>query len=208
MELGSLEKRLNEELDSALISSRVLLSRFRLIDENSRRAGAYQDPRYAPFFYHLGKHIQPKRVVEIGVRLGLLSGSFFQSCKSAQEYVGFQQKGEEFYSPRLAKANLKDVFKGDVFIYVGDLDEAWVKNLHPIPTVSANDLAIVNDSVGHDDLRNHLDHIWNSMKLDGLIVVDGIGEKSTKDAFTAFCKLKNRTPIIFKTRYGTGIVKK
>ena len=72
-----LEEKLNKQLPS-----RIFLDRMRVLDEDSRKTSAYNDPKYIPFYYWLGTLIKPKSLVEIGFRLGLFSGNFLKSCKT------------------------------------------------------------------------------------------------------------------------------
>lgn len=204
--MDNLKLQLEELLEKQLVSSRVLLSSCRFIDENSRKTAAYQDNAYIPFYYHLGKFIAPQKMVEVGFYLGLLSGCFLKSCKSVKRFLAFQEKTDRFYSPRLGASNIQDVFKGDFEFYSGQLtDEKFTAKY----TEESWDLAIVNEETQYDKHRVHLDILWEQLNLGGYIVMEYIeGWTPAKDAFNDFCKVKNRDPIRFKTRYGTGIVKK
>ena len=86
VDLQILETVLNTELDTQTISGRTLLDRFRVIDEDSRKTAPYLDHRYAPFYYYLGKHIEPESVMEFGFSIGLLSASFLTSCKTVKHF--------------------------------------------------------------------------------------------------------------------------
>ena len=66
--------------------------------KNEKDVFLFADPKYFPFFYHLGKKVQPRKLLEIGFGLGLVSGCFLQGCKSVQEFTAFQDKRDEFYS--------------------------------------------------------------------------------------------------------------
>jgi hypothetical protein len=90
--LNDLEKELKLSIEKGAISGRVLLDRFCLIDEQSRKSPAYVDPRYAPFYYYLGKFIEPEKILEVGFDLGLLSSSLMLSCKSVKEFFGFKER--------------------------------------------------------------------------------------------------------------------
>jgi len=207
MDLAELRDNLNVQLDKQLISSRTLLHGFRMIDEASRKTGAYVDPRYIPFYYYLGKNVSPKSLVEVGFRLGLFSGCFFKSCHSVERFLAFQEaKADEFYSARLGVKNVKDNYKGQFDIHIGHLSDDGFNNLFR----SQNwDLGIVNEEVGYDQHRIYLDVLWSQLNDDGLIVMDYISSNDrAKKAFLDFCQIKNREPVIFATRYGTGMVQK
>lgn len=208
VKIEDIKSRIDKKLDSALISSGILLSQMRLIEDSSRKTAAFQDPRYIPFYYYLGKELNASsihRVIEVGVNLGLLSSSFFRGLDGVDEYIGFQQKQDQYYSSRLAKANLKGHFKGKLHLYVGNFtDDAWLSKLNE----KENDIVFVNETVGYDELRYQLDCLWKSLALDGLLFFDGITKESNKSTFETFCKTVNREPIYFKTRYGTGVVQR
>ena len=73
-DLEDIRDKLEDDLQKQVVSSRILLDRLRLIDEDSRKTAAYLDPNYAGFYYHLGKYIKPQNVIEFGFNLGLLTG--------------------------------------------------------------------------------------------------------------------------------------
>ena len=179
---------------------------FRFIDEASRRTPAYSDPLFVPFYYYLGKYVKPKTVVEMGFRLGLFSGSFFKSCSTVDYFFAFQNKPEVFYSPRLAKANIKQSYKGLMDFYVGSvLDDVFVDKL----SYKNWDLVIINEEESYDTHRTYLDYVWSNVSHEGLVVMDYVNShKPAGDALVDFCKGNNRDPIFLKTRYGVGIVKK
>ena len=206
MELNELKNEINTALNKQLISSRILLHNFRLIDENSRKSGAYQDSRYIPFYYHLGKHISPKSVLEIGFRLGLNSGTFFKSCKTVEHFLSFQPKEEGFYSENLAKANVKDSYRGELDFHLGQIEDVSFES-----KLSKRewDLALINEEKGYDEHRRYLDMIWPFVKLGGYVVKDFVtSHKPAKTAFIDFCKIVDRKPIMFETRYGVGTIQK
>jgi hypothetical protein len=204
MEIIDFKKQLENSFNKQTISSRVLLSSFRLIHETSKKTGAFQDNRYTPFYYHLGKFVEPKNIMEVGFYIGLLSGSFLKSCNSVQRFLAFQPKMDGYYSSRLGSANIRDSYKGEFEFYQGNLtDEKLFANTQEL------DMVIVNEEVNYDEHRVHLDILWEHLSLGGLVVMDYVDAwQPAKDAFIDFCKVKNREPHVFKTRYGTGIVQK
>jgi hypothetical protein len=197
---------LNKQLDLQLISGKTLLDRLSLIDESSRRTAAYLDHRYAPFYYHLGKHIRPECVMEIGFTLGLLSASFFTSCKTAKKFLGYKTSNSEFAPTRIGKANIKLRFKGEVNFYNGNLfDQEFLDIFSP----NSWDVVILNDETVYDKHLEYLDFVWAHLSEHGLIIAEYIDRHiPAKDAFFAFCESKNRKPVVFDTRYGTGILQK
>lgn len=205
MELAELKLLLEQKLDKNL-SPRIFLDSMRVIDEESRKTAAYNDPRYIPFYYWLGTLVNPKSVIEIGIRLGLCSGNFFKGCKTAERFFAFQEISSEFYSPRIGRRNVKDHFKGRFDVHVGLFTDEPVDMI-----LSANgwDLAIINEEVGYDKHRSYLEVIWSKLNTDGLIIMDYVSRhKPAKEAFLDFCKYVNREPVVVNTRYGIGIIRK
>jgi predicted O-methyltransferase YrrM len=183
----------------------VLLNKFRFIDEGSRQTAAYSDPRYIPFYYHLGKFIQPKTLLELGFNLGLFSGCLLKSCKSVEYFVGFQEKTPEYYSPRFGIKNVRDEYKNALDVYIGSIvDDEFAAKLK-----KGWDLVIVNEKLGYDKHLSYLETVWPHINLGGVVVMDYIASHDpAKEAFHNFCKISNRKPITFTTRYGTGIIQK
>lgn len=204
--LETIRAKTQHLLDNNKVSGRLLLDRMRLLDESSRKTAAYADPKYTPFYYHLGKVIDPTTMIEIGFNLGLLSSCFLKSCKTVRKYLGFQEKKEVYYSPRLGIANLRDNYKGEFDIYVGNpTDEEFTQKISP----NSWDLVILNDEAGFDKHLLYLDLIWPYVSEQGIIVSEYVDRHTpAREAFSAFCTSKNRVPVSFDTRYGTAIVQK
>ena len=205
-DISKIIPELKIKLEKQLIPARILLDKFRIIDETSRRVSAYTDPNYAPFYYYIGTLLDPKNVADFGFRLGLLSGCFLKGCKTVKNFLGFQQKTDEYYSPRLGRANIKSVFKGNFDFYLGSiLDNEFIDKWNKINW----DVVIVNEEKDYDFYRTCFDVIWNKLENNGLIISDYVvSHEPCKKAFYDFCKSKNREPILIKTRYGTGLVQK
>ena len=206
IDLEWLSATINSELDTGTISGKVLLGRLRLIDEDSRKTAPYLDNRYSPFYYYLGKHINPLSVMEIGFSLGLLSASFFTSCKSAKTFFGYKDNSLDFTPTRIGKSNINLRFKGDTKFYIGSVfDQEFIDKFSP----NYWDLVILNDETLFDKHLEYLDAVWSQISEHGFIVAEYINRHiPAKDAFFAFCESKNRKPLVFPTRYGTGLLQK
>jgi hypothetical protein len=203
--LLELSEHLNDKLGKQL-PSRVFLDNLRVIDEESRKSAAYTDPRYLPFYYFLGTKVTPVNLVELGFRLGLTSALFLKGCRTVQKFLAFQEKPEEYYSPRLGKANVKSNYRGDFHVHVGSVnDDAFMNRLQ----ATGWDLAIVNEEVSYDKHRLLLDLLWAEMRREALIICDYVTRhRPTGQAYFDFCKSRNREPLVIETRYGVGIVQK
>lgn len=206
MRLDEFTESLNKDLNKQLVSSKVLLQSFRLIDETSRKSAAYADPRYAPFYYHLGKYVTPVNLLCVGFRLGLLPGCFLKSCESVENVLAIERSQGTYYSPRLATKNIRQRFKGNFRFAMTDIHEPSIQT--PFDE-HLWDLVIVDEEFDYDVGRIVFDKLWNNLSDGGIIVVDYLnGEKPNSDAFRDFAKIHNREPVEFKTRYRTGIVEK
>lgn len=206
MNIKELKDKLTPKLEKAVVSARILLDKMRVIDEASRMTAAYTDPTYAPFYYHLGTLASPRTMLEVGFRLGLLSGCFLRGCRSVEKFLAFQERTDSFYSERLGRGNIRDAFKKQLDIHVGKTaDEEFLTKL----AADKWDLAIINEEVGYDQHMSYLDLIWPHVSLDGLVVMDYVvRHQPAKQAFHDFCKAKNREPVEMPTRYGVGIIQK
>lgn len=203
--LEDIKRPLMEKLHKQLIPARILLDKFRVIEESSRKTAAYTDPLYMPFYYYLGSLVTPKKIAEFGVRLGLVSGSFFCGCKTTEHFFAFQEKSEDYYSTRLAKHNLKSSYKGLMDFYLGTI---YDEELEDKFVARDWDIVIISDNRDYDYHRAILDLAWKGISSDGLIVSDNMSSSGIKKAFSDFCQSKNRDFSDIKTRYGVGIMQK
>lgn len=204
--LNNLKQSLSLDLKKQAVSPKIFMSRFRVISEASRQTSAYEDPRYIPFYYHLGKYVKPKNMMEIGFRLGLLTATFLKSCKETSYVLAFQPRIDEFYSFKLGETNVRDSYKGELETYYGDF---YDKELEKKIDKRKFDLVIINDETKYDMQLAYLESMWSKMNLGGFIVVEYYNfHKPSKDALDTFCKVKNREIIMFSTRYGAGIIQK
>ena len=197
-------KNLIEEKLNKQIPSHIFLDKMRVLDEESRKASSYNDPKYIPFFYWLGTILKPKYLIEIGFKLGLFSGNFLRSCKSVEIFSAFQEESANFYSQRLGKSNVLDHYKGRLDIHVGLIYD-FEEKINKIEW----ELALINEEVSYDKHREYLDTVWSNLSLDGFIAMDYIlRHKPAGEAYNDFCRGKNRIPVVVDTRYGVGIIRK
>lgn len=207
MNFDKLKEDLEKKVRTQAISSSVLLSKCRLIDEISRKSGQYQDPFYFPFYYHLSKFVHPKSIMQIGLYLGFPLCCFLQGENSVENLFCFQNKDNFFYSEKLAISNIKDIFKSIKIDY--HYGSVFDREFGQIASLGWDLILINQEKTNNDSLNEILDICWNSANLDGLIVVDKVNsDKNVNACFNNFCKINNRDSIIINTRYGTGIVQK
>lgn len=196
-------KSINASLKRAPLSAKVLLSRFGIVDQNFH---TLTDPRYLPFYYYLGKHLKPRRVLEYGVQLGLCSSLFFIHSKECEEYLGLQNI-RDLYQTRLARRNLRTVLKKRKFgIHIGSFFDAAFESY----VVDRNwDLVLIPTVYPYDQTMQILEFIWDRMSKDGCLIIDRVHyDKKVGEAYSNFCKIKNRSMCVFKTKYGVGLLRK
>lgn len=176
----------------------------RVINEKDRRASAYTDPHYIPFYYHLGKFLKPTSIVEVGLRLGLVGAAFLTSCQTVEEYLTLQwSNGEEYYSSRLAKANIRDHYRGLLYTHAGSIDnEEFASRLES----RTWDLAVVNDELSYDDQLLVLETLWPRISPGGYLVCDYVkSHPPVRKAWDGFCASRRLKPEFIDTRYGVSI---
>lgn len=205
--IETIQKELSILLNKKIINGKVLLQNCKFIDENSRKTPAYGDYMYAPFYYHLGKFVKPKNVFSWNFTLGFLEKCFFMSCKETETFFSFRKKDENLYfSPRMGSYNVKKSFKKEFDFYHGSIHDDEINDKI---TSQKWDCFFITDENSYDDLLYYLDISWKNMADDGIIVVEYIKDlKKMKNAFYAFAESVEKEPIIYNTRYGTGILQK
>ncbi len=185
---------LSKKLEFPSITSDILLGKCRI--PKGADSDAFKDPSYLPFYYHLGTMIKSKKVIEMGFNIGLLSNCFLQGCKTVERYVGFREKNKEYYSPLIGTHNVRDVYKGDFEIIDETKDTKF-------------DLIIFGEEIPEDKLKKYTLLFWEQLPSEGLLIIDYIFSNSQNNTnFIKICKLLNREPFVFDTRYGVGIIER
>jgi hypothetical protein len=194
---------LNEKLGSNLLSSSVLLGQAKMLDLSSRESPAFNDPRYFPFYYHLGSQVSPKVVCQIGCKLGLIGACFLQSCRSTEEWLAMDAMVDNVKPPAsIITSNLSLFGKAKVnFMLLNDsmLKMDGVKGF-------VFGMGLLTEKYSPEKTQLYLDFLWKYLSSEGLLVVDYIQDDAVKGVFLDFCRVKNREPLLFDTRYGVGIV--
>jgi len=201
----SFENELNKKIKSQLISPKVLLDKLRLFDEESRKSSQYQDPTYLPFYFYLSRFLFPKSILQIGLNLGLEICCFLYGNKDVESFFGFQSSNDNFYSERLAFSNIKDITKKiKTDYYYGKIYD----NLF-LQKAKSFDLILLTEKSNFDQIKESVEMCWEKLNMDGYLVMDYLNyDKKINKIFMDFCKSKNTDGFVFKTRYGTGILRK
>lgn len=204
---GDTQRQIKELLRGKLVGGKVLLQDCKLVDENSRKSPAYSDPLYAPFYYHLGKFLCPKSVLTLGFTLGLLERCFFESCKTVERFAVLRVPDPGvYYSPRMGLYNVGRSYKGPVEYHEGSLREDSGTS-----AVSSGrwGVVFVFEETRFDDALYSMESMWGHLEPGGSMVVENVEDlKPVKKAFHAFADSVGRTPNVFATRYGTGVLRR
>lgn len=205
MDLKKIIDQLNIDLNNNIINGKVILNKFRMIAENSRKSSAYYDHRYAPFYYHLGKYFKPESFFEIGFNLGLLSGSFLSSCNTVKYFFGYNEV-EHDLSLRLGKSNIKLAFRGQADFYLG---KTFDKEFLDKVGARRWDVILIDKKLSYDRSLEIFEVAWENLKNEGFMFVEHtIDQKTTLTSLKDFLDSKNRTFLNFDTRYGTAMIQK
>lgn len=204
MELEEIKSIVEAKFKNPL-PSHIFLDSMRVIDEESRKSYAYNNSTYIPFYYWLGTLIKPESLIEIGFGLGLLSGNFLKSCKTVKNFYAVQEI-KQGYSLRLGKHNVRDNYKGELYLHFGSLtDDVFEAKFRSVEF----GLGIINEESSYDRHRYYLDYLWPQISDGGLIVMDYLKRHRLSDsAFKDFCLSKNLKPTYINTTYGVGLIRK
>lgn len=197
--------KISTSLLKSAIPPRVLLSKFRFIDDSSKYSRECSDPYYLPFYYFLGKYVPCESLIEIGFGLGLNAGCYLIGSRKTKRYLSVQEPVEGYYSNRIGIGNVKRVYRGKMKIHSGKMHDEGFTN---VMTSKKWDLAIISEKREYDTHMFYLDTMWDNVKQDGLIFMDYVNSRDQSSrAYKDFCLIKRREPYIFKTRYGVGAIR-
>lgn len=205
-------KALEANFNISHMPSEILLGSAKLLDASSRETPAFQDVRYFPFYYHLGKSFhQPIVVCQIGVKLGLIGACFMQGCNHSVEWQAMEEQSDNLVIPKnIVVSNLKQFAKADggvTFRSFSDNSANVSVVEFPLGTKMA-DLCLLSEKYDKKRTQMYLSVLWEHLRSEGLLVIDYIHDDAIRESFNGFCRVINREPVIFDTRYRVGIVVK
>lgn len=197
---------IESRLSRGVISSRTVLGRMSLVDEESAMGPSYQDPAYFPYYFHLGRVVGPARLLCVGLDLGLHAGCVLQGCDSPESMFAIQPLPSHPYSPRIAVSNVKKATSRNfsVSVHVGDMGDPSF----PGVAASSFDLAFITSHLPPDPMMNYLHQCWDALREGGFISVDRLSQAVAGDVFRDFCRSRSVECRLFRTRYGSGIARK
>ena len=199
----SMQSEISDRMNKQLMTPRMLLGGMRLIDESSRMSVQYQDPNYLPFYFHVGRVFDPKKVVCVGLDLGLHISCLLKGCSSPSFALCIQPQSEEFYSSRLALSNIKSVAgrKFPVEIHIGRPHDQRPQSLVAL----GFDAAIVTNESSSDKLMEAMDFCWKGLRHGGVMAVDHLTHRENEEVFEDFCRGRSASHCVFRTRYKVGM---
>jgi hypothetical protein len=199
--MNNIFDKISDKVLKASLPPRILLSKFRFIDEQYSRECL--DPHYLPFHYYLGTHFPAKNLLEIGFGLGLNTGCYLMGCKDVENYLTIQEPQDVYYSSRMGIANIKQVWRKKIDVFKCPVhDETFLLKMRERKW----DLVLINEKSNYDTHMLWLNTIWDVVSEGGLICMDHTTHPQVKRAYNDFCIIKRREPYIFPTRYGIGAV--
>lgn len=204
--MKNLVESINQRLTNGYIPAKRLLSRFGHVTSSSTRRAFFTDPCYYPFYYYLGNEWNPKSILDMSLGGGLSLGCMLLGTQAAERALGFQKENEDFYSLRMAKHNIRNVFSGKFDAYVGSLND---KPLQSCIKSFSWDAIIINEMLTYDDYLSYMRFLWPHLADKGLVIIDHVNyHKPSGRAYYDFCKMFNRDNWLVDTKYGVGLVQK
>jgi hypothetical protein len=196
---------LNSKLDKGLITSDKLLSKSKLLDTDLRGSPEYGDPRFFPFYFYLGQQLQSEAVLQIGSQIGLVGACFLQGCRTVEHWLSMDRPVNHHRSlVCVTKSNIQKFCGGKVdCLYFGEDFKTGV-----LSRLSHHDTIFISEKFDKDLYKDTLEFSWKHLIVEGLLIADYINTDELRDVFDGFCRVKNRVPEKFNTRYGVGVLQR
>lgn len=180
--------RLKQQMETGRVTARQLLKHLKV---GSVPGTVYDDDHHFPFYYYLGQQLKPEKVLQIGPYLGVPAGCFMQSCETVKEWWAISERNTYVVD------NLRRYCrKGSGTVVSWDLER--------LEGYEA-DVVMISEFFKAETYLEYLRYLWDCLKPEGYLVADYI---STSCAFRDFCRMVDKTPSAFGTRYSAGILRK
>lgn len=189
---------LQNRIDKQLIDPRIFLNDL-IFDETAKNGVIYNDPRFLPFYLHLGRLIKPKNVLVWNLGDGVTTSFFLKYCDSVEKVITIDS--EDTY---IGNSNIRFNFDGQIETYVMNLNQFITNNVLNFEL----DLIFINREMLYDQYMLFLEFVWSFLRKKGLIVLDYINRDQVKEAYSDFCKVKNKDQCLVNTRYTVGLIEK
>jgi hypothetical protein len=197
-------QELTSRIQKANFPPRLLISKFRFLDEQSKYSTSCLDPYYLPFYYHLGTVSPGNSLLEFGFGLGLNAACYLLGSPDTSNYLSIQEPTDEYYSTRLGIGNIKQAWKKPFHVHFGMYyDEDFVSKINERKW----NICLISDRRSYDTHMSWLNMAWDALEEGGLIFMDYINSSDlVKRAYTDFCIIKQREQQVFPTRYNVGMI--
>ena len=186
--MNNFQEKLNSVLQNSIMPVSALIGNCKTIENSS-----LHNPNYFPFYYHLGKVVDAKSILDTDFYLGLKEVCFLKSCKSILKITGIVPNHEEYkdLGVKYAKDNIKNVRNIDVEIAesLSNIDGSWDLIFCDNPSFA----------------RNNIQKLWGLLCFEGLLVIGNIYKN--EEEFSSIAVSVNRVPVVFE-RYKVGIIQR
>ena len=184
---------LNNLIRRKSMPARVLLSKLCYADPGTLQSNEYQDSRYLPAYYHLGKTTKAKKVLNIGFNLGMTLGSYLFGARSCKMVVAIHEPDNAFYTKRLGVHNIFAVYKGKF-----ELLECTFRDFNSVS--HEWDLVIIEGERPTETQVQVMSEVWGQT---GLMCIDRLDKN--KQAVEEFTINRKLLPVVVQSRYGMAI---
>lgn len=200
---------LNEKMNNGMITPRIIFNNCAFLHENSKLTPAFYDNTWGTIYHYIGSIYKFKNICEVNFSLGLFTYALLGKKPDLENFVGFYPKEDKqklIVPYRLGKANIrKKSKKCSIYLHIGQLyDDDFINHLNK----NLFDMLIFSEVNSYNKTLEMLDFFYPYVIESGFVAVEEYNNKEVKEAMDAFCLSKNKTPYIFKTRYGTAILQK
>jgi hypothetical protein len=195
------------DLEKSSLPTWAILNKARFLDDSSRLSSSFNDALYLPFYYHLGRFFQSKRVLNFGFGLGLEAACYLKALGFLENFVAFREKKKDvYYSPKIGRANLLLHGKIRECHFLDDMESF---KLFLSKQSYIFDLCLLTEEFSYSACLNYLNISWENSREGGLIVIDHIiSNNDMNRAYFDFCKSQNQEATTFNTRYGIGVIQR
>jgi len=202
--MDDLVKKVRESFSKGALPPQPLLAKFKYLPTGTAERAYFYDPKYYPFFFYLGRHLQAENVLDMSLGNGIPLGCLLLGCRNVKSIVAFQTEKPHGYSARLAKHNVRTAYRGEFQSYVGSIDDPKLQK-----SLGSRewDTVLLTEELPYDDCLSYIRFIWPNVAKGGLLIMDRLNYvKSIGRAFKDFARTNNRETAVFDTKYGTGLL--
>jgi predicted O-methyltransferase YrrM len=206
MELHSIVDAVHVGLGKGFVNVQSLMARLPYVTPTVTNKAFYTDPRYYPTYFHLGRSLKPRSLLSMSLGGGLSTACFLLGDSEARDVLAYQRPIDGYYSPRMAKHNIRQAYKKTLDVFVGDaLSQEFQNKLR----ADSWEAVIIDEECKYDDYLSLLRTVWPHISENGVIVLDRINyHKPAGRACKDFCNEINRNSAFIHSKYGVGLIGK